>query len=67
MKSRSRSNNLVAILIALVLFATGFALLFIHKQSESKQEQVKTPTALFDRGATTNETAQKPNHPVQIS
>lgn len=47
MNSRFRSNNLVAILIAVILFAIGFALYFIHRQSESKQEQEKAPTALI--------------------
>ncbi len=47
MNSRFKSNNLVAILIAVILFATGFALYFIHRQSESKQEQDKAPTAFI--------------------
>lgn len=43
MDSRFDSNNFVALLIALTLIATGFALSYIHKQSESvkRQEQVK--------------------------
>ena len=34
MKTRSRSNNFVAILIAILLFALGFALYFIHEQTQ---------------------------------
>jgi hypothetical protein len=33
MKSRSKSNNFIAIFIALLLFAFGFVLYFIHAQS----------------------------------
>jgi len=43
MKTRSKSNNLVALLIALILIAIGFALGFIHRQSESKEKANKTP------------------------
>ena len=35
MKTHSRSNNLVAILIALLLFAIGFVLYFIHEQTDT--------------------------------
>jgi hypothetical protein len=45
MKSRSKSNNLIAILIALILIAIGFALAFIHRQSESSEKNAKTPVA----------------------
>ena len=37
MKTRSKSNNLVAILIAVILFAIGFLLYFIHEQSQSSE------------------------------
>jgi hypothetical protein len=37
MKFSSRSNNFIAILIAVLLFAAGFALLIIHEQSESEK------------------------------
>jgi len=43
MKSRSKSNNFIAILIAVILIAIGFALAFIHRQSESKADHVKKP------------------------
>jgi Tfp pilus assembly protein PilO len=43
MEFRSKSNNYVAILIAVMLIAMGFALAFIHKQSKSdeQKEQLK--------------------------
>jgi predicted negative regulator of RcsB-dependent stress response len=43
MKTRSKSNNLIALLIALILMAIGFTLGFIHRQSESKEEKAGTP------------------------
>jgi len=45
MKSRSKSNNLIAILIALILIAIGFALAFIHRQSESNEKNTRSPVA----------------------
>jgi glucose uptake protein GlcU len=45
MESRSKSNNFIAILIALILIAVGFALAFIHRQSESKENNVQKPVA----------------------
>ena len=42
MKSRSRSNNLIGLLIALILIAIGFALGLINRQMESKQEKATT-------------------------
>ena len=39
MKSRSKSNNFIAILIAMLLFALGFVLYFIHAQTESEQNR----------------------------
>jgi len=47
MKSRSKSNNLVALLIAVILIAIGFALAFIHRQSESNEQNAKTPVAVI--------------------
>ena len=51
MKSRFKSNNYIAILIALILIILGFVLGFIHKQSESseKQKQSDTPVAIDTR------------------
>mgnify|MGYP001814462829 CR=1 FL=1 len=37
MKTHSRSNNLIAILIAVLLFAIGFVLYFVHEQRESER------------------------------
>jgi hypothetical protein len=39
MEFRSKSNNYVAILIAVMLIVIGFALAFIHKQSESDEQK----------------------------
>ena len=51
MKSRSKTNNLVAILIALFLFALGFALLFVHQQkkSDKKSAQSQTLSTMTDK------------------
>ncbi len=43
MKSRFKSNNFVALLIAVILIAIGFALAAIHRQSESNEEKLSTP------------------------
>ena len=45
MKTRSKSNNLIALFIALLLIAIGFALGFIHRQSESKEKANKAPVS----------------------
>lgn len=37
MKTHSKSNNFVAILIAVILFAIGFMLYFIHEQRQSSE------------------------------
>jgi cell division protein FtsN len=47
MKTRSKSNNLIAILIAVILMAIGFTLAFIHRQSESNERKAKTPVAVL--------------------
>ena len=47
MKSRFKPNNLFAILIALFLIAAGFVLAFIHKRSESREENNKPPVAVL--------------------
>jgi hypothetical protein len=39
MNTRSKSNNFVAILIAVILFAIGFFLYFIHEQSQSNNPE----------------------------
>jgi hypothetical protein len=50
MKTRSKSNNFIAILIAVILFAIGFLLYFVHEQSQSSDQkelgQSKTPSAI---------------------
>lgn len=43
MKSRFKSNNFVALLIAVILIAIGFALAAIHRQSESNEKEVSAP------------------------
>ncbi|MGA9574349.1 MAG: hypothetical protein WBS20_10435 [Lysobacterales bacterium] len=45
MESRFKSNNFIAILIALILIATGFALAFVHRHSESQEDHGKKPVA----------------------
>lgn len=47
MKSRSTSNNLIGLLIAAILIAIGFALAFIHRQSESNEQNAKTPVTVI--------------------
>jgi len=39
MDSRFKTSNIVALLIAVALIASGFALMFIHQQMESAEEQ----------------------------
>jgi len=50
MNTHSKSNNFIAILIAVILFAIGFLLYFIHEQSQSTEQnelgQTKTPSAI---------------------
>jgi hypothetical protein len=55
MESRFKSNNFIAILIALILMATGFALAFLHRQSESKTNHDKKPVATFEIFAREND------------
>jgi hypothetical protein len=45
MNSRSKTNNFIALLIAIALFAIGFALYFIHQNSESNKQtgQLEAP------------------------
>ena len=45
MEPRFKSNNFIAILIALLLIATGFALAFVHRHSKSQENHVKKPVA----------------------
>jgi flagellar basal body-associated protein FliL len=52
MESRFKSNNFIAILIALILVATGFALAFVHRHSESEANQEKKPIAALTAAAT---------------
>lgn len=60
MKYQSKSNNFIAVLIALMLFAAGFILFFLHEQSESdeKQKPAKAVTML------TNEATPARRHSV---
>jgi hypothetical protein len=54
MDSRFKTSNIVALLIAVSLIATGFALNFIHQQSESaeKQESMTNPETSKQSSAT---------------
>jgi hypothetical protein len=59
MESRFKSNNFIAILIAVILVATGFALAFLHRHSESAKDHGKKPvaelsTAAMDKGTRTH-------------
>jgi hypothetical protein len=45
MEPRFKSNNFIAILIALLLIAAGFTLAFIHRHSKSQENHVKKPVA----------------------
>ncbi|MDH3901788.1 MAG: hypothetical protein OEU84_08480 [Xanthomonadales bacterium] len=51
MKTRSKTNNFVAILIALLLFAIGFALLFAHQQLKSNGDprHTQTPSVMTEK------------------
>jgi len=51
MKTRSKTNNFVAMLIALLLFAIGFALLFAHQQLKSNGDprHTQTPSTVTDK------------------
>ena len=48
MDSRFKTSNIIALLIAVALIASGFALLFIHEQSETakKQAPVSNPSTM---------------------
>jgi len=56
MESRFKSNNFIAILIALILFATGFALAFVYRHSKSESNHAKKPVAMVSSAA-----AEKPS------
>lgn len=48
MKTRSKSNNLVAILIAVILFAIGSLLYVIHEQRQSTEPEALGQAGLPD-------------------
>jgi len=56
MESRFKSNNFIAILIALLLVATGFALAFIHRHSKSDTNHEKKPVAALSAAVTDKQT-----------
>ena len=61
MKSRFKPTNFVAILIAILLIATGFALSFINRQMESDTQTTpaqneNTPELIADVGLTADDT-----------
>lgn len=45
MDSRFKTSNVVALMIAAALIATGFALMFVHQQTESAEKQ--KPVAMW--------------------
>ena len=63
-ESRFKSNNFIAILIALILVATGFALAFIHRHSKSEETQDKQPVAALSAAATERQ-AYTPGKPSE--
>jgi len=62
MESRFKSNNFIAILIALILIATGFALAFIHRQSKSEPGNEKQPVAMVSTAARENQATLSRHH-----
>jgi hypothetical protein len=58
MEPRFKSNNFIAILIALLLIATGFALAFVHRHSKSQESHVKKPVAAVTAQHAENERAR---------
>jgi cell division protein FtsN len=59
MNSRSKTNNFIAILIAVILFAIGFALYFAHQQKKSDQQlgQIQSPVTTIALGISAGEKA----------
>jgi len=51
MNSRFKTNNFVALLIAVILFAIGFGLYFAHQQAKSNEQigQVQTPVIIISQ------------------
>jgi len=49
MRSRFKTNNFIALLIACILFAAGFALYFLHQRSKPNEPvgQIKTPVSVL--------------------
>jgi len=49
MRSRSKTNNFIALLIACILFAAGFALYFLHQQSQPDEQvgQIRLPVSMI--------------------
>jgi len=49
MRSRFKTNNFIALLIACILFAAGFALYFLHQQSKPDEQvgQIKAPESVI--------------------
>jgi len=54
MESRFKSNNFIAILIAIFLVAAGFALAFIHRHSKSEASHENKPVAAAPAAAAEN-------------
>lgn len=58
MKTHSKSNNFIAILIALLLFAIGFILYFLHQQAQTENDPGNTQTAI-ERGIISQQTSSE--------
>ena len=69
MNSRSKSNNFIALLIAIALFAIGFALYFIHQNSESNKQigllEAPTSVIVLNTGNAWNEDLILPISPTR--
>lgn len=65
MNSRSKTNNFIALLIAAILFAAGFAMYFIHQklESEEKASQLQTHEKSEAPNVSSIETALRMNLP----
>ena len=65
MTSRSKTNNFIALLIAAILFAAGFAMYFIHEKMESEEQlgQLQTCEKLVAGNIPSVETALRMDLP----
>jgi len=60
MNSRFETSNIVALMIAILLIAAGFTLGFIHRQTESVENQQRVMTTPNKQARPTAEADQPP-------